>query len=305
MAFFVDRTRLTSDADTERVTLANEVAYLENTIPLINEEYSVLLKNLGELQALYNGKGELKAAFMERYSEEELASYLSETESRTRALYEKTDGAKARLLLSRFGSPSIISSGSLISELEPNEKTIILKRLAELDRGLTQIGDDKKTLDVIYAGKVDELNVAKAKLATLKESKYTENIFYAMRALSLGGLGALITLLASYMLKPPENGNSVGFINSSNYWSLLLSHTMMGAVVSSVIFGLFYTRQLTIFQPDMTASENVAPEFWRITMLCIIAGAFAEKLYSAASNRVDKYVEEPNKQVPPSANSGG
>ncbi len=295
LAFFVDRTRLTSDADTKRVTLANEVAYLENTIPVINEEYSTLLKTLGELQAIYNGD----------YDESKLASYLSETESRSRALYEKTDGAKARLLISRFGSTSLLASASLISELGPNEKTDISKRLAELDRGLTEIGDDKKMLDVIYAGKVDELNVAEAKLATLKESKYTENIFYAMRSLSLGGLGALITLLASYVLTPPTNGNALGFMSSSNYWSLLLAHTMMGAVVSTVIFGLFYTKQLTIFQPDKTVPENVAPEFWRVTMLCIIAGAFAEKLYSAASNRVDKYVEEPNKQVQPTAKSGG
>jgi hypothetical protein len=280
LAFFVDRTRLTSNADTKRVTLANEVAYLQNAIPSINEEFSTLLKNLGELQAIYGGD----------HDKAKLAAYISEIESRSRALYEKTDGAKARILTARF------SSSSLIASLNSDEKTDISKRLNSLDRALTDIGDDKKTLEVVYAGKLNELKVAEAKLSTLNESKYTENIFYAMRALALGGIGALITLLASYMLIPPTNDKTKGFMNSNNYWSLVLAHTAMGAVVSTVIFGLFYTKQLTIFQPENSSSESMAPEFWRVTMLCIIAGAFAEKLYSAASNRVDVYVEEPNKQ---------
>ncbi|ALQ10199.1 hypothetical protein WNY97_20640 [Pseudoalteromonas fuliginea] len=285
LAFFVDRTRLTSDADTKRVTLANEVAYLQNTIPSINEEFSKSLSLLGELQAIYGGEHD-KAL---------LIPSISQAESRTRALYEKTDGAKARILSARLSSPSFIT------DLNSEEKTDIGKRLIVLERGLSDIGDDKKMLDVIFAGKVNELKVAEAKISILKESKFTENIFYAMRALSLGGLGALITLLASHMLVPPANGKSKDFMSSNNYWSLLLAHTTMGAVVSTVIFGLFYTKQLTIFHPEKVLSDGVSPEFWRVTMLCIIAGAFAEKLYNAASNRVDVYVEEPNKQKQPDA----
>ena len=114
-----------------------------------------------------------------------------------------------------------------------------------------------------------------------EESEHTKNIFFSMRALSLGGLGALITLLASYVLIPLKNNSTnSSFINRSNYWSLLLGHTLMGAVVSVVILGLFYTKQLTVFQPDSASNGSVTPEFWRVTVLCIIAGAFAQNLYS-------------------------
>lgn len=279
-SFFVDRTRLTADADIKRVTLDNEVTYLGNIIPSINDELSILSTNLGELQAIYGGD----------YDRREIIAKISNAESRIRDLYKQTDDVIARMLLDSL-NPSIF-----VSNLSSDDKIDIAQRMSALDTGLREISENKEMLDVIFSNKAHELKVAKAKLAILKDSNHIENIYFAMRALSLGGLGALVTLLTSYMLVAPSNGKIDGFMSSNNYWSLLLAHTAMGSIVSTVIFGLFYTKQLTIFQPENNSTEYIAPEFWRVTMLCIIAGAFAEKLYSAASNRVDLYVDEPNKK---------
>lgn len=57
-----------------------------------------------------------------------------------------------------------------------------------------------------------------------------------------------------------------------------------------VVFALFYTKQLTIFQ-NLNGLKSSQPDFWRTTLLCIVAGAFSDKIYDAVSTRVDRYVE--------------
>ena len=152
-SFFVDRTRLTADADIKRVTLDNEVTYLGNIIPSINDELSILSTNLGELQAIYGGD----------YDRREIIAKISNAESRIRDLYKQTDDVIARMLLDSL-NPSIF-----VSNLSSDDKIDIAQRMSALDTGLREISENKEMLDVIFSNKAHELKVAKAKLAILKE----------------------------------------------------------------------------------------------------------------------------------------
>lgn len=291
-SFFIDKTQLTIDADTKRVSLESDIFLLESVLPYANEEYATLLHEIGELRSMTSGE----------YDKGKIYNYLSETNSKLRSLKDKVDGARSRVLTQGIGGGDYF-----ISSLEKRDEDPIAAEIEDLDRQLSRLRETKNILEVIYSNNLRELKVVTAKYESIKKSNYSENIYYAMRALSLGGLGALITLLASYVLVEPSNANKISFVKSDHYWALVLGHTLMGAVISIVAFGLFYTKQLTIFQPDSETTSQVSPEYWRVTMLCVIAGAFAEKLYSAASNGVDKYVDkpEPNKQIQPTEKAGG
>ena len=114
-----------------------------------------------------------------------------------------------------------------------------------------------------------------------------------MRALCLGALGAILTLLASSSIKSRKIPNYKSVFNEENYWQSLITNCLAGSIVSVLAFALFYTKQISIF--DSTLESNTqAPDFWRSTLLCLIAGAFAEKLYEGVSTKVDTYVDQSN-----------
>ena len=57
----------------------------------------------------------------------------------------------------------------------------------------------------------------------------------------------------------------------------------VGAVVSVVTFGLFHTKQISIF-PHTDANSGL-PDFWRVTILCLMAGAFSRKTISGCGRQ--------------------
>ncbi len=125
------------------------------------------------------------------------------------------------------------------------------------------------------------------------ERDHNSNVLFAIRALCLGGIGALVTLLARKTIG--SNPLEPTFFHTSRYWPLLITHTIVGALISLVAFALLYTKQITIFKPDLSGAVATGePEFWRVTLLCIVAGAFADKIYVAVSSRVEKYTNEEN-----------
>jgi len=135
----------------------------------------------------------------------------------------------------------------------------------------------------------------KKRLDDLSESGHHANVLFAIRALCLGGIGALVTLLARRTIGAFGPVNEQTFFSIPKYWPLLITHTILGGLIALVAFALFYTKQITIFKPEFpNGGASGDPEFWRVTLLCIIAGAFAEKIYGAVSSRVEKYVDEPN-----------
>jgi hypothetical protein len=54
----------------------------------------------------------------------------------------------------------------------------------------------------------------------------------------------------------------------------------MGGIVSVVVIGLFFTGFISIFA---NASHNTGEtDFWKVTILCLLAGAFSDRLFQAA-----------------------
>ena len=63
----------------------------------------------------------------------------------------------------------------------------------------------------------------------------------------------------------------------------------MGGIVSVVVIGLFFTGFISIFaNAPQTSSET---DFWKVTILCLIAGAFSDRLFQAAAGRVESYLQ--------------
>ena len=144
----------------------------------------------------------------------------------------------------------------------------------------------------------EELELAKGNVKILQQTAaaadqqdhYT-NVLFAIRALCLGGIGALVTLLARRTIETGDPDNT--FFHAPRYWPLLIKHTILGGLIALVAFALFYTKQITIFKPDnAVVPVGGEPEFWRVTLLCIISGAFADKIYTAVSSQVEKYTTE-------------
>ncbi len=133
------------------------------------------------------------------------------------------------------------------------------------------------------------LEQLKKKQVEEKEAKSYKNRFFVLRALSLGALGALIGLIAKSTLSTNINNadHKRQFLSMKNYWSNLVTFPASGAVVSVVVFSLFYTQQISLFNSDN--STNEIPDYWRTTMMCIISGLFAERIYTIVSAKFQEY----------------
>ena len=62
--------------------------------------------------------------------------------------------------------------------------------------------------------------------------------------------------------------------------------TSSARIVALVVFALFTTRELSVFANDGATPDEI-PDYWRVVILCLIAGAFADRLFAAARERVD------------------
>ncbi len=278
-SFFIDKFLLTSDLKINTLSLQNDISYTKEVLESADIDYAILVKTIDTLS-----RANPKA------NENDFLRELSQVESRTSKVLEVLIAT-----LNRVEGMYTVSNSPVAISLNQTIKS----RFEQLHIDMSDVSKKKENLRSWRSHNEKVANAMAAKLGLLEETKYTDNIYLAMRALSLGALGALITLITVQLLVATEKKQPLDFIKSPHFWPFLLGHTLMGSIVSVVIFGLFYTKQLTIFQVDVTSKEVIEPEFWRVTMLCIIAGAFSEKLYGAASNRLDKYTEEDPK-IPPS-----
>jgi len=112
----------------------------------------------------------------------------------------------------------------------------------------------------------------------------SSNIYVVTRALSLGAIGALMSIFAKFLAAPTphalfEDGASIG-----RMWASMA----MGGIVSVVVVGLFFTGFISIFaNSTQTTGET---DFWKVTILCLLAGAFSDRLFQAASGKMDAYL---------------
>jgi hypothetical protein len=131
-------------------------------------------------------------------------------------------------------------------------------------------------------------------LQTIIERSASEstNLYLVARALALGAIGAIMSMLAK--AAGAEGANITGPQNLNRMWSTM----GIGAVVAVVALGLFHTKQISIFAQGSVPDGN--PDFWRVTILCLMAGAFADRLFQAASGKVDTYLAQDQRKREPS-----
>lgn len=125
----------------------------------------------------------------------------------------------------------------------------------------------------------------------LSDMKYFESTYFSIRALSLGALGALISMVLLYYVNKSDE------IHLNHVVIESVARMMVGAIVSIVVFSLFYTKQISIFNQVYSDKELSIPEFWRVTMLCLFSGGYSAKLYKLAEmnfEKVSKAKEEKN-----------
>jgi hypothetical protein len=124
------------------------------------------------------------------------------------------------------------------------------------------------------------------------------NLSLVARALALGAIGALLSIFAKYLAAPSGNG----LLGDKNSVRRMWASMAMGAIVAVVAIGLFYTGFISIFSGSEKTTGT--PDFWKVTILSLLAGAFADRLFQAAAYRMEKYVGQFEVAARPSANRG-
>ncbi len=227
-----------------------------------------------------------------------------------------------------FFSNSLVASIDLLEIEQLNLKSEIRVSESSRDREISEIKTpdanaklvetkrekiEELTSKIDDATKKIELNGRRIsnlenRLISLKEDNHYENLFFVIRSLSLGALGAMLTLLASSSIKSKKVRSYDSLFHDKAYWSLVITNCLAGSIVSIVVFALFYTKQITIYPVEGTDS-NVLPDFWRTTLLCLISGAFAERIYEGVATKVDTYIEasngQPNNSIKSEARGSG
>lgn len=112
------------------------------------------------------------------------------------------------------------------------------------------------------------------------------NIYVVARALALGAIGAMMSVLAKYLATPNAHALFEDRASMGRMWASMA----MGAIVSVVVVGLFFTGFISIFtNASQTTGET---DFWKVTILCLLAGAFSDRLFQAAAGRMDSYLRD-------------
>ncbi len=131
------------------------------------------------------------------------------------------------------------------------------------------------------------------------ENKHYMNLYYAVRALSLGCLGAILTLLVTSAVGRSDS-IGVSIFSSPNFYQRLFTDCLAGALVAIIVFALLHTKQITVFDTGTVANNSQAKgevDYWRLTFASLVAGAFARKIYQAVAQEVDVRLSQQNRQV--------
>jgi hypothetical protein len=110
------------------------------------------------------------------------------------------------------------------------------------------------------------------------------NLYLVTRALALGAIGALISIFASLL----SISKARVVFDDKGALAKVWASMAIGAIVGVVMVGLFFTGFITIFAQTQQATGN--PDFWKVTILCLLAGAFSDRLFLAASGKMERYL---------------
>ena len=112
------------------------------------------------------------------------------------------------------------------------------------------------------------------------------NIYTVTRALALGAIGAMMSIFAKHLAARTTQSLFDDIGAMGRMWISMA----MGAIVSVVVIGLFFTGFISIFA---NAAQNPGDaDFWKVTILCLLAGAFSDRLFEAAAARMESYIAD-------------
>lgn len=131
---------------------------------------------------------------------------------------------------------------------------------------------------------IDASLTAKTKSVAATETD-SNNIYLVARALALGAIGALMSILAKHLAA----ANSHPLFEDNTSLGRMWASMTMGGVVAVVVVGLFLTGFISIFANTPQNNSGVPIDYWKVTILCLLAGAFSDRLFQEAASRVDRY----------------
>jgi hypothetical protein len=171
-------------------------------------------------------------------------------------------------------------------------------KTASFKSEMDQATADKATLK----DKRDSIEANRAELRKKLDASAADsvNIYLVARALALGAIGALMSIFAKYLSVASTQGLLEDKASIGRMWASIA----MGGIVSVVVIGLFFTGFISIFANAAQSSGEA--DFWKVTILCLLAGAFSDRLFQAASSKMDAYLqtgEIRSKSAPPGTRS--
>ena len=152
-----------------------------------------------------------------------------------------------------------------------------LKSHDQAEQKLNEHQFQSTRLGIRIAGIEEEIRVVTARLHDI--TRQSTNQYLAMRAVALGALGAFAAALAAFLHGAAPEARL-------QHDRTMLS-MVFGGIVALVVFALFTTRELSVFA-NVGATPDEIPDHWRVVILCLIAGAFADRLFAAVRARVDQ-----------------
>ena len=180
--------------------------------------------------------------------------------------------AKAAALTIKHAKPEEISSLGIDDGLRTvttaNERDKLGDYRRALEARKEKIESDEKTI-------TNKIEAAKRK---------SGNLYLVSRALALGAIGALMSIFAKFL----SMTHSPVIFEDRNASARMAASMAMGAIAAVVVMGLFFTGFISIFSHVEPVSQD--PDFWKVTILCLLAGTFSDRLFQAAARRMEQYL---------------
>jgi hypothetical protein len=232
----------------------------------INPEYLLALRELGgSLLQLTKERGEIDSEISRvqtRISEQDLERKQLVLESNAKQAEMATKGAP----------PAEIASLAL----EFGKRTGAIVNAMELSA--TQL----KQLELRKVNVENSLGAIKKRLEATEAD--SAKIQVVVRALALGAIGAMMSVFAKFLARPRRRSLFDDDASMGRLWVSMA----MGSVVSIVVVGLFFTGFISIFSNATQGPGET--DFWKVTILCLLAGAFSDRLFESAAGRVETYL---------------
>lgn len=238
-----------------------------------------------------------------RENQEQLEVNLSEKQRKLRHLEQSVLLAESRVeeyedtlmqLVRRQFSVNV--AHDLLGSEFSNQRENIVVALEVHDSALDDLLDRQSKFDQIeieIVGTEKEIDAIISRLNGITQKSTKQ--YLAMRAVALGALGAFAAALAAFLRVTAPSTPSTHLLSGRTMLSMVF-----GGIVALVVFALFTTRELSVFVNNGAPPDEI-PDYWRVVILCLIAGAFADRLFAAARERVEHVTRGRGKanDVPP------